>query len=171
MTQQAAWMLSLCLMAAVASAFILVSARASAYGGAAAGYRGRTLFVLVLLCAGVAIASITLGAQPAIARIGSDRSSAPVMTVKATGHQWKWELSESDVPLGKPVLFEVTADDVNHGLGIYRGRTELIGQVQAMPGYINRIIVTFDERGEYHLLCMEYCGVAHHGMESIITVR
>jgi cytochrome c oxidase subunit 2 len=46
----------------------------------------------------------------------------------------------------------------------------LVGQTQAMPGYTNSIKITFKESGIYKLLCMEYCGLAHHAMITDFTV-
>jgi cytochrome c oxidase subunit 2 len=40
-----------------------------------------------------------------------------------------------------------------------------------MPGYTNRLQVRFDQPGKYEILCLEYCGVAHHVMAATITVQ
>jgi cytochrome c oxidase subunit 2 len=47
----------------------------------------------------------------------------------------------------------------------------MVAQAQAMPGYVNRLQVRFTEAGEYEVLCLEYCGLAHHGMRAVIKVR
>jgi cytochrome c oxidase subunit 2 len=39
-----------------------------------------------------------------------------------------------------------------------------------MPGYINVLRYTFNEPGVYRVLCLEYCGVAHHEMTADIKV-
>jgi cytochrome c oxidase subunit 2 len=46
----------------------------------------------------------------------------------------------------------------------------LLLQVQAMPGYVNQVQYTFDTPGTYHVICLEYCGVAHHAMAADFTV-
>jgi cytochrome c oxidase subunit 2 len=46
----------------------------------------------------------------------------------------------------------------------------MLAQVQAMPGYTNSVHYTFDKPGKYKILCMEYCGVAHHSMIANLTV-
>ena len=33
-----------------------------------------------------------------------------------------------------------------------------------MPGHTNRLAYTFTQPGKYRVLCLEYCGLAHHGM-------
>jgi hypothetical protein len=60
------------------------------------------------------------------------------------------------LPLGDAVELQVTAKDVNHGFGIYDEAGHLMAQTQAMPGYVNRLVSTFNAPGTYHLLCMEF---------------
>ena len=75
----------------------------------------------------------------------------------------------ASVPVG-PVSMEVTALDVNHGVGVYSPDGVLISQVQAMPGKTNVLQMNFDKPGTYQLLCMEYCGLYHFKMLGAITV-
>lgn len=154
-------------MAMVAASFVLVAAVAGNKGHAVNTDPARRYLIGVLLALGVVIAFSTLRAAAGVA--GS--AQAPAAIVKVVAHQWRWELSTTEVPVGRPVLFEVTASDVNHGLGIYRAKQRLIGQVQAMPGYVNRLTVRFDEPGDYELLCLEYCGLVHHGMTAKVTAK
>lgn len=168
-----AWFLSLALMAVIAAVFGWVAARASATPVdaeriAGPAYRWRTRLFWVVVLAGVVIAAATMIPWPIAGHAAG--VGAPDVTVRATAYQWRWELSESTVPVGKTVEFEVRAADVNHGFGIYRGG-RLLAQAQAMPGFVNRLRVRFDEPGEYQVLCMEYCGVAHHGMRAVLAVR
>ena len=72
---------------------------------------------------------------------------------------------------GELVEFRVTAMDVTHGFGVYDANGELLAQVQAMPGYINRLRMRFEEPATYQVLCMEYCGAVHHVMRSTLDVR
>jgi cytochrome c oxidase subunit 2 len=95
---------------------------------------------------------------------------APAVTVEVAGVQWSWRLSQGEVPVGVPVEFAVTAGDVNHGVGIYDPHGTLVAQVQAMPGYTNRLLYRFREAGRYTLRCLEYCGVAHHVMLAELNV-
>ena len=48
------------------------------------------------------------------------------------------------VPVGAVVEFRVTTLDVNHGFSLYAPDGRLVAQTQAMPGYVNRLRVTFD---------------------------
>lgn len=90
--------------------------------------------------------------------------------VNVTSAQWHWELDRKKVALGKPVEFRVTSTDVNHGFGLYDQAGRLVAQTQAMPGYVNRLTHVFDAPGTYRVLCLEYCGLAHHEMVAEIIV-
>ena len=70
------------------------------------------------------------------------------------------------VPAGELVEFRVTSLDVNHGFGVYGLDRQLLAQTQAMPGYVNRLRVRFEQPGRYDVLCLEYCAAAHHFMRS-----
>lgn len=86
------------------------------------------------------------------------------MTVEVTASQWSWEISQKEIPVATSVIFNVQSHDVNHGVGVYDPKGALLFQTQAMPGVVNRVKYTFSEPGSYRVLCMEYCGLAHHGM-------
>lgn len=165
--QSVAWYLSLILMALITAVFAIVCRGAADKRELDNPYRGRTVLFVLVLIAGVLISITTLSPWPLSAYAGGAAPAAKV--IDAVGHQWRWELSDSTVPVGKPVEFRVTSADVNHGFGIYRGKTQMLGQTQAMPGFVNRLRLTFDEPGQYEILCMEYCGLAHHGMLATIT--
>ena len=171
--QDIAWYLSLVVMVAIAAAFLWVAAharsRAEGERVAAAAYRWRGPFFWVLLAVGAAVTVATLVEWPLTAY--ASRASKPDRVIKAVAYQWRWELSEQTVKAGELVEFHVTGADVNHGFAIYQGKTNLIAQTQAMPGYVNRLQVRFGEPGKYDILCLEYCGVAHHVMATTIAVE
>ncbi|MCC6202958.1 MAG: hypothetical protein IT494_08125 [Gammaproteobacteria bacterium] len=79
-------------------------------------------------------------------------------------------ITDLEVPAGSTVEFRVTSLDVNHNFAIYDEAGVLVAQVQAMPGYVNRLRVKIDEPGRYTVLCLEYCGLAHHVMSSAFIV-
>lgn len=109
------------------------------------------------------------------------------LIISVTGRMWNWDFSfpsnnaaillkrDSNgmliLPIHKTIEFQVTSKDVNHGFGIYHANGHLLAQTQAMPGYINRLVYTFDEPGEYTILCLEYCGLAHHMMNTHFKVE
>lgn len=153
-------LVSLAGMAVVAGAFI-VAVRAS---GAAAEVpadterrRSRLLWGLIVL--GVVVTAGTLWQWPHDVSAGSG-----AVTVNVTGAQWSWEIDRETVPANTVIVFNVHATDVNHGMGIYNEAGTLLTQTQGMPGYVNQVRYVFDEPGMYRVLCMEFCGVAHHEM-------
>lgn len=96
--------------------------------------------------------------------------SGPRTDVEVTGYQFNWTVTPDHVPVGSTVRFKVTSSDVNHGLGLYDPNGELVGQVQAMPTYVNTVEITLDTPGEYTINCLEYCGLKHHEMIRNFTV-
>ena len=159
--------ISLLLMALTAAAplWVVRNSPASAPQEASARnverYRSGLFWALVVL--GVVVALATLRPWPYDASAKDD-----AVTVTATGSQWYWEIKPHDVPVGRPVIFKVTSNDVNHGFGVYDMDGTMLFQTQAMPGYVNELRYTFTKPGTYRVLCMEYCGLVHHGMSDEI---
>jgi len=97
-------------------------------------------------------------------------SAAGRTVVKVTGGQFFWSLVPAQVPAGARVRFDVTSIDVNHGFGLYDPHGHLIGSVQAMPGYHNKLDLTLTEVGVYRIRCLELCGLNHATMENAFAV-
>lgn len=171
--QNIAWILSLALMAVVAAAFLWVVAGASrsssdAGGAAKIAYQWRSRLFWAVIAVGVAVTFATLKDWP----IAGHATAAPKadVVIRATGQLFRWDLDRNEVQAGQLVEFELTSIDVNHGFAIYRDKQTLVAQAQAMPGYVNKLQVRFTEPGDYEVLCLEYCGIAHHGMRAVIKV-
>ncbi|MEO9023335.1 MAG: hypothetical protein ABI237_18815 [Ginsengibacter sp.] len=110
----------------------------------------------------------------------------PEEEVTVVGMQWSWKMApgvsdkspgeftgsnEISLPANKGIEFIVTSADVNHAFGIYNSKGVLLAQTQAMPGYHNKLQYEFAQKGDYHILCMEYCGLAHSFMMGTIHVN
>ena len=174
MIQETVWIVTLLLMAIVCGAFIFVAINASKpaleYAEIqASSMSARKKFFWVLLGAGVIITFSTLQTLPYAASKGATDTNDIVIDV--VGKQWYWEMSQTEAKVGDTIVFNVSSTDVNHGFGIYDENLNMLGQTQAMPGYSNKLRFTFDQAGEYKLLCMEYCGLAHHTMVMPFTVE
>lgn len=178
MQQQIAWQLSVLLMALVGLGFTFVALRS---GGRIADYaplqsrayrlRARLFWALVLVLGPAMVLSL-LDLPYAAGHAQAHASGAPAaMVIDAKGYQWRWELSRDRIPVGQPVEFRVTAGDINHGFAIYGPDMRMVAQTQAMPGYTNKLRYTFEKAGTYKVLCLEYCGIAHHNMISEIKVH
>lgn len=173
MIQNTVFILTIALMGIVLAAFLFVALNASKDGGdyspiQARAYSIRAKFFWVLVVGSVLITAITTLDLPYAATRGS--LAGVDKQIDVTGRQWYWELSDSSAKTGDTVVFNVSAADVTHGLGVYDEEMRLIGQTQAMPGYSNSLKLTFEKPGTYKLLCMEYCGLAHHAMVSEFKV-
>ncbi|MCC6845052.1 MAG: hypothetical protein LC116_05875 [Bacteroidetes bacterium] len=110
----------------------------------------------------------------------------PDRTITVVAMQWAWKMTDGEpnvkpdmlegtpdisVPVNKQIQFVVTSQDVNHNFAIYDAKGVLLAQTQAMPEYKNRLNYTFAEKGDYHVFCLEYCGLLHAGMFATIHVE
>jgi cytochrome c oxidase subunit 2 len=144
-------------------------------------YKIRAKYFYVLLITVIISSYVALSYTPYPKK--SDVIDAHVTVV---GQKWLWHLhngpysenslqsstNESIVlPAKKQIRFHVTASDVNHGFGVYNSDGRLLSQVQAMPGHVNRLLMSFEKPGKYNILCMEYCGVGHHVMQESFIVK
>ncbi len=171
MLQSFAWYGSLIGLAAGAAVFVGVAASAPSTDDAAriqaSAARLRRRLAGVFGLAFVPITAFSLWATP----LRNDpRATDGERVVEVVGHQWFWEISEARVPADATVAFHVTSADVNHGFAIYDEDLRVVAQTQAMPGYVNVLRVRFPRPGSYRVLCLEYCGLVHHGMAASLEV-
>jgi cytochrome c oxidase subunit 2 len=167
-TQDIVWNITLIAIALIAVTFLYVVVRS----GVPAEYKDvqkraygiRRWFFWALVLLGIGTAYATLAEFPIPDQRGQSAGAAGAQVVNVVGKQWYWELSANRFTAGVPVEFRVTANDVNHGFGIYDPNNRLVAQTQAMPGFTNRLVHTFTEPGKYRVLCLEYCGLVHHNM-------
>jgi cytochrome c oxidase subunit 2 len=68
------------------------------------------------------------------------------------------------------VRFIVTSSDVNHAFGVYAPDGKMLGVVQAMPGYHNKVDIDLKQVGKYHVWCLELCGIDHDRMTRDFSV-
>lgn len=71
------------------------------------------------------------------------------------------------IPVGSTVTFYVTSKDVQHGFKIQNTNVSFM----VLPGEVSTLTATFDEPGEYTIVCHEYCGTAHQTMFGKIIVE
>lgn len=115
---------------------------------------------MVFVCAfGLALTVATLTPFPLTASTGT----APRI-VQAQSGQWYWNLEDKTAIVGESIQYHVSTVDVNHGFAVFDPNNKLIAQTQAMPGYVNKLNITFTEPGKHLVRCLEYCGLAHHSM-------
>ena len=90
------------------------------------------------------------------------------MKVETTGRMWSWSFKyengiETDtlyVPVGQPVLLNLSSKDVIHSFYIPAFKIKK----DAVPGVPTRMWFRADEEGKYDVFCAEYCGQRHSYM-------
>lgn len=100
--------------------------------------------------------------EPGIRQTG-DNTYEVVMIAQA----WQWEPAEVTVPVGAEVTFTVTSADTIHGFLV--PQTQINAMV--IPGQITEVEQTFDDPGDYSVICHEYCGIGHQTMGGRIIVE
>lgn len=128
------------------------------------GYAVRRYWLVTVLVVAAAVFVISIPYFPYPSAATAGRHYAIV------AQQYSFTLP-AVVPANTPIVFDVTARDVNHGFGMYDPLGRLIGQVQAMPDYVNHLPFEFHVRGRYTVRCLEYCGIGHAAMQGSFDVR
>ena len=156
---------TLVLMAVVTLAFV-ASVRASGIAETSTNVESRRMTLIwSMVVVGVIVTFASLWQWPhAISDSGQE------VTINATGSQWSWEIDKEEVSSGKTVVFNVHTTDVTHGLGLVDPSGRLLFQTQAMPGYVNKVQHVLETPGTYQVICLEFCGIAHHVMTSEFEV-
>lgn len=151
------------------------------YAAKAKVYRVRGFYFWLLLV------GLTAGLFLTLRHLPYEKFQAkPGETVTVVGMQWAWKMgigasdakpkdftgsNQLTLPVDKDIIFDVTSEDVNHNFAIYNDRGVLLAQTQAMPGYRNLLQYRFREKGDYPILCLEYCGAPHTIMTGKIHVE
>ena len=79
---------------------------------------------------------------------------------------WIFQPEVITVPTGSTVTFQMASPDVIHGVKVID--TDI--NVMVIPGQVSTVTQTFNEPGEYLMVCHEYCGSGHQGMSGKIVV-
>jgi cytochrome c oxidase subunit II len=120
-----------------------------------------TLFVVLL-----SILSVRIWYQIQIAQ------PANGLVVESIGHQWFFSFrypnvhgevtNEMHLPVGQPVVLNVTSSDVIHSFWVpaFRLKADMV------PGLINTIRFTPTRVGRYPIVCTEFCGTLHGMMDA-----
>lgn len=102
-------------------------------------------------------------------------------TIDVDGAQWWWKFAyepqngapgfvtanELHLPVGVPVRFRITADDVIHSFWV----PALGGKTDAIPGQVNDAWLEADKPGTYRGQCTEYCGQEHSQMALFVVAE
>jgi cytochrome c oxidase subunit II len=108
-----------------------------------------------------------------VSRLG-DLSQLPTdantLHISVTGQQYQWTFgygssgvtttNDLHIPVGTPLVFDVTAIDVIHSFWV----PDLYGKIDAIPGHVNHITFKANQPGTYRGVCSLLCGAGHAGM-------
>lgn len=140
---------------------------------------GTLLTVAALVC--LLVASVRTGAL--LHRPAAGGASAPSehLRIKVTAQRWWWQLdypnddvsltvttaNELHVPVGRPVLLELSSVDVIHSLWL----PELQGKRDLIPGRTTELELTVARPGVYRGQCAEFCGLQHAHMGLLLIAE
>ena len=97
------------------------------------------------------------------------------LVINAAGMQYAWLFTYPDeiiagemhLPVGRPVIMNITANDVLHAFWVPQFRLKQ----DAVPGRQSEIRFTPTVEGDYPVICAELCGAYHGAMKSHVVVE
>jgi cytochrome c oxidase subunit 2 len=107
-----------------------------------------------------------------------------VVRIEVNAHQWAWvaryagpdgrfetgddvvTTNDIRVPIGQPVLIQLTSTDVIHSLYLPNLRVKR----DAVPGMVNGLWFQAEKLGQYEIACAQHCGPNHYKMRGVLTV-
>ena len=75
--------------------------------------------------------------------------------------------NELHLPIGRPVIIELSSKDVIHSFGIPAMRVKQ----DVVPGLRSSIWFTPTMTGDFDVACSQLCGSGHYRMRAVITVE
>jgi cytochrome c oxidase subunit 2 len=100
--------------------------------------------------------------EPGLKKIGENEYEAVLI-----GYAFGYKPLNMEVPVGAKIHFIITSTDVVHGFQIPGTNINMM----VVPGEVNELTYTFNKKGEYLVLCNEYCGIGHEYMSTTIIVK
>ena len=100
--------------------------------------------------------------DPGVHQVGENQYQAVIIS-----SAWSFTPSEIRIPADSEVTFLSTSTDVIHGIHVEDTRVNMM----LIPGQVSRNTYTFDEPGEYLMICHEFCGAGHHLMFGRVIVE
>ena len=76
-------------------------------------------------------------------------------------------VNQLHVPVGRPVVIQLSSKDVIHSFGVPAMRVKQ----DAIPGVLAPVWFTPTVTGRYEIACSQLCGLAHFRMRGIVTVE
>jgi cytochrome c oxidase subunit 2 len=131
---------------------------------------GYWLTFVFIVFAGVNLASLKY--MPTIASAHAATTRTDIQQIDLSAKSWAYDISGREIEVGRPVRFSGRSLDTMHSFAVYHPDGRMLFTMMLMPGLSKptSLIHTFKEPGTYKVRCLEYCGIAHHGMRDELTV-
>ncbi|HEX3699704.1 MAG TPA: cytochrome c oxidase subunit II [Phenylobacterium sp.] len=131
--------------------------------------RGLTGWVALIVAGLITLTTVSFLVDRSIAEVGPDP-----LKIKVTANQWWWDVeyqgatpsqnvttaNELHLPLGRPAVIQLQANDVIHSFWV----PNLAGKTDLIPGRTNYMAVTPRRLGVFRGQCAEFCGFQHAKM-------
>jgi cytochrome c oxidase subunit 2 len=125
----------------------------------------------------IGLLAVTIATARALAQL----PLRDALHIRLTGHQWWWEATYDDpqpanvfttanelhVPVGRPVVLTLEADDVIHSFWV----PNLHGKKDLIPGRTATVAFRADVAGTYRGQCAEFCGYQHANMALFVIAE
>jgi cytochrome c oxidase subunit 2 len=82
------------------------------------------------------------------------------------GRMWQW-YPALRLRMGETYRIHLSALDLQHGFSLQ----PLNMNFQVLPGYDHVLTLTPTSKGEFTIVCNEFCGAGHHAMSGKIIVE
>jgi cytochrome c oxidase subunit 2 len=145
------------------------------------GERRRTLAVAAATVLSTLVLLALLTASVVAGRAVATPVGPGALRVQVVGHQWWWEVrypadppsdsvitaNEVHVPVGRPVLLELSSTDVIHSFWV----PNLNGKKDLIPGRPTRHLLRPERPGVFEGRCAEFCGYQHAHMGFLLIAE
>src|SRR5690242_885401 len=116
----------------------------------------------------VLVTSIAIVSAIVLAK-NSNAGSNP-LRIKVVGQQFAWQFTypngktftSLNLPIDRKVELAITSNDVIHSFWV----PQFAQKQDALPGQVNKLVITPDRLGTYPVICTELCGLGHSLMRS-----
>lgn len=98
--------------------------------------------------------------------LGVKKNADGSVTVTMVAARYGFFPPQIKVPAHTPVKLRIASLDVLHGVHV----PHLNFATMIVPGYVSEVNTAFPKKGDFYLLCNEFCGLGHDHMWSKLIV-
>lgn len=134
--------------------------------------RTETMWISTVVGLFILVNFLSITYMPMSKTATAEKTAPVIQDVDVTARSWSYEISDREFEVGQPVRFSAKSADTMHGFTVYHPNGKILFTMMLIPGLEKpaSLVYTFTEPGKYKVRCLEYCGIAHHGMQDELTV-